>query len=106
MQTDYPQDMVQAATGRSQTCYSRAEEADLRLRGYERVHGEVEFQEFPMLVSSASSTEGVGHEVASVLVSSTATGGRSVPHEQRPGGKSLLSEGNRAIYAHFEVYRP
>ena len=48
MQADYPQEKWRPASGHSQTCYSAAKETDLKLRGYERLHGEVEFRQFPM----------------------------------------------------------
>jgi hypothetical protein len=49
--SEYPLAMWRPASGHSQDCYSAAEETDLKLRGYERLHGEVEFQQFPMWVS-------------------------------------------------------
>jgi len=48
---EYPLAMWRPASGHSQDCYSAAEEADLKLRGYERLHGAVGFQAFPMMVS-------------------------------------------------------
>jgi hypothetical protein len=47
----FPQEMWRPASGHSQTCYSAAEETDLKLRGYERLHEQVEFRQFPMMVS-------------------------------------------------------
>jgi len=51
MQAEYPSEMWRPASGHSQDCYSAAEEADLKLRGYERLHGAVGFQASPMMVS-------------------------------------------------------
>jgi hypothetical protein len=40
--------MVRRASGRTETAYSKADETELRARGYELLHEQVEFQEFPM----------------------------------------------------------
>ena len=38
MQTDYPLEMVRPSSGRIETAYSRSDEVDLRIRGFQRLH--------------------------------------------------------------------
>ena len=45
---EYPQEMIRPSSGHTEICYSRADEVELRARGFERLHEQVEFQAFPM----------------------------------------------------------
>jgi len=45
---EYPQEMIRPSSGHTEICYSRADEVELRARGFERLHEQVAFQAFPM----------------------------------------------------------
>jgi len=51
MQTDYPQEMVRRSSGRTEIAYSRQDEVELRARGYELLHEQVDFRQYPMMLS-------------------------------------------------------
>ena len=48
---EFPHEMVRRSSGRTETAYSRQDEVELRARGYELLHEQVDFRQYPMMLS-------------------------------------------------------